>query len=171
VDTSRIRRPRIVIAAAVLLACGGALVLAEAASAARTYLDGPALHDHTLAGDMGVAMTYVVAAAFGAGFGTGLLFSALFTALGRNWARTAGWCLGFPVLLFYGFRTVFNAVTGFWTELDRLDVTLMIAIPVLLVAALVCQTAPRADAWFRPAASSSDPAVVPGLHPDGHPPG
>ncbi|GAA4608302.1 hypothetical protein BJY16_006770 [Actinoplanes octamycinicus] len=169
-------KPSVVMVAASLLAAGGALFTAEVLLSAKRYFTGMAVYEQAIAdglirNDMawsafGVA-AHLVPAAIGVLIGAGLVFLAFFTGLGHNWARAVGWMLGFPVLLWYGVLGVLHAAlpsaagTVDPPELARrlerawpdwyttLDVTLMVVVPLVLVTALVCQTVPRADSYFR----------------------
>ena len=104
--------------------------------------------------------------------GAALVVLALFTAFGQGWARAVSWLFGLPVLIWYGILAVLYFLAGALggsvadtepdpAELTRrleeawppwrntLDVVLMVLVAVLLVAALVLQTAPGAGARFR----------------------
>jgi uncharacterized membrane protein YgdD (TMEM256/DUF423 family) len=114
---------------------------------------------------------HVVMTILGVFAGVALVLLAAFAAFGHNWARAVSWIFGAPILLWYGALASIHALglllsssgTGntdppelarrfdeAWPPwLNILDVVLMILVAVLLLAALVCQTVPAADAYFR----------------------
>lgn len=104
-------------------------------------------------------------------FGLALVALAVPAFLGRSWARAVGWIFGLPVLLWYGFLASVGALgmafagdgpestdppelarrfAEAWPPwLETLDTVLMVAVAALLIGALVGQTVPAADAYFR----------------------
>ncbi|MEU8814727.1 hypothetical protein [Actinoplanes sp. NPDC048796] len=104
--------------------------------------------------------------------GLALAVLAVLAFFGLSWARVVSWVFGLPILLWYGVLALLNfpvvSVVGDVAEPDparaelarrleeawpswlgTLDVVLMVSVSVLLIAALVCQTVPAADAYFR----------------------
>jgi hypothetical protein len=103
--------------------------------------------------------------------GLALLVLAVVAFLGKSWARAVSWLFGLPVLLWYGLLASLDALSLVFAgggpqdtappELTRrfneawppwlntLDTVLIVAVAVLLMAALVCQTVPIADAYFK----------------------
>lgn len=121
-------------------------------------------------GAVGVVL-HVYPAALGVIIGCGLVFLAFFTAIGHNWARAVSWIMGVPVLFWYGALAILYLALWFLSDpvtansmppeltrryeqawpgwLDTLDNALMISVPLVLLTALVCQTVPAADTYFR----------------------
>jgi hypothetical protein len=176
---TRTARPSIVTAASCMLGVGGALFAGEVSLSADSYFTGmrtyeQAVHDGIVGNDtafaaVGVAI-HVVPAVIGIFAGAALVVLALFTAFGQGWARAISWVFGLPILLWYGVLAVLRYVAGAisgsvedpdpaelarryeqaWPEWrNTLDAGLMVAVAALLITALVCQTVPAADAYFR----------------------
>ncbi len=117
------------------------------------------------------ATVHLLPGLLGAVIGFGLMVLAPFNGFGHNWARAVSWILGTPVLLWYGALAIVNVLLSAVPEpsgadvvppeltrrfeqewpgwLDSLDTGLVVLVPLALLCALVCQTVPTADAYFR----------------------
>jgi hypothetical protein len=93
-----------------------------------------------------------------AGFAVAVLAVPAF--LGLNWARAVSWVFGLPMLIWYGVAAFFGGLGTLmggsdgggrvWPPwLDTLDTALTVAAAALLIGALVGQTVPAADDYFR----------------------
>ncbi|XVV10252.1 hypothetical protein ACQP2X_36180 [Actinoplanes sp. CA-131856] len=178
-------RPKIVVAACGMLAAGGVLFAGEVMLSADKYFtdmrtyeravrDGIVENDTAFAA-VGVTI-HLAMAAVGVLAGVALVVLALAAFGGRDWARAVAWFFGLPVLIWYGILAVLYFMAGLFgggearTELgprfdeawppwlDALDAGLMVAVSVLLVGALVGQTVPAADAYYRSAGAGRGPA-------------
>jgi hypothetical protein len=109
--------------------------------------------------------------AIGVLVGAALVVLAVVAFSGHGWARAVSWIFGLPVLLWYGLLAALSALSLVFSGdggggnqpaelirrydeawppwLDTLDVVLMVLVAVLLIGALVGQTIPAADAYFR----------------------
>jgi hypothetical protein len=173
------RRPAVVIAAAGMTAAGGALFAAEVLLSGDKYFTDMRTYERAAAdkvvdNDTAFAAVGVVIhgamTAVGVLAGIALVVLAVLTFFGQSWARAVSWILGLPVLLWYGGLAALNFLASALagdvrntdpTELIRrydeawppwlntLDGGLMAAVAALLIAALVCQTIPAADVYFR----------------------
>jgi hypothetical protein len=107
--------------------------------------------------------------------GLALVVLAMVAYFGRGWARAVSWLFGLPILLWYGLQASLGALSVVFAGggphgtdppelarrfdqawppwLNTLDTVLMVAVAVLLMAALVFQTVPAADRFFRSSAS------------------
>lgn len=175
------RRPPAVIAAAGLLGAAGALFAGEVLLSGDKYFTDMrtferAAADRIVPNDTGFAafgvLIHWTMTTVGAFTGFVLVVLAVFTFFGRSWARAVTWLFGLPILLWYGGLAALNFLAGAlagdtpnpdpaelirryaeaWPPwLDTLDTGLMAAVTVLLLGALVTQTVPAADAYFRKA--------------------
>jgi hypothetical protein len=128
----------------------------------------PNLHDNAIVAVpmLGHRLLQVV----GVFAGVALVALAIPAFFGWNWARAVSWILGLPALLWYGLVASVAALglalggggasqvddelsrrlDAAWPPwLDSLDTVLMVTVSVLLIGALVCQTVPAADRYFR----------------------
>ncbi|XVU23047.1 hypothetical protein ACQPZJ_38155 [Actinoplanes sp. CA-054009] len=188
----KMSRPGIVVAAGGMLAAGGVLFVGEVLLSAGEYFTGMstyerAVRDGIVENDMafaGVGVTiHLAMAAVGVLVGIALVVLAFASFAGLAWARAVSWVFGLPVLIWYGGLAVVAFVAAALTgevanpdpvELTRrfdaawpgwlgtLDAGLMAAVSVLLTAAIVCQTVPVADAYFRRGSGLGDFDVVHG---------
>jgi hypothetical protein len=134
-----------------------------------------AARDKIIENDSGFAAVgvgiHLAMTAVGVFVGAALVVLALVAFSGQGWARAVSWIFGLPVLLWYGIlgaiSFVGSALVGdtpddlasdeltrrfdaAWPPwLDALDAALMAVVAALLIGALVCQTVPAADAYFR----------------------
>ena len=154
--TGEARRPAVVTAAATMLAVGGMLFAGETYLAEERFFKASDIYGavgelanmfHRLVEILGIF----------AGLAVALLAAPAF--LGLSWARAASWIFGLPMLIWYGLTASLSAFgrmvngpdfTAVWPPwLDTLDTVLTATAAVLLVGALVGQTIPAADAYFR----------------------
>jgi predicted DNA repair protein MutK len=173
------RRPPVVIAAAGLLGAAGALFAGEVLLSGDKYFTEmrtfeQAAADRIVPNDTAFAafgvLIHWIMTVVGVFTGAVLVVLAVFIFFGRSWARVVTWLFGRPILLWYGVLAALTFLAGAvagdtpnpdpaelirrYTEawppwLDTLDTTLMAAVTVLLIGALVSQTVPAADAYFR----------------------
>jgi hypothetical protein len=154
--TGEVRRPGVVSAACAMLALGGLLYAGEIYLAEQRFLQTSSLGGAAGAVATGFHWLVEVAGMF-AGVGVAVLAVPAF--LGLNWSRAVIWVFGLPMLIWYGlaaFLSLFDTATRgpayatVWPSwLDTLDTVLTAAAAVLLIGALVGQTVPAADAYFR----------------------
>jgi uncharacterized membrane protein YgdD (TMEM256/DUF423 family) len=173
------RRPAVVTVASGLLAAGGAMFAGEVLLSVNKYFTDmkvyeQAASDGIVSNDSGFAAigvgVHLVMATVGIFTGIALVVLAVFTFAGQNWARAVGWIFGIPVLLWYGGLAALTFLANLlsagdvdptpaelarrydqaWPPwLDTLDVVLMVLVSAALVTALVGQTVPTADTYFR----------------------
>lgn len=159
--TGEVHRPRIVSAACGMLAAGGLLFAGE------TYLAGVRyfkVADFWGAAGVLIDVFHRLAEILGIFGGLAVAVLAAPAFLGLSWARAVSWMFGLPMLIWYAVTGSASAVGRMlngpaatdpaWQQvwpswLDTLDVALTVAAAVLLIGALVGQTVPRADAYFR----------------------
>jgi uncharacterized membrane protein YgdD (TMEM256/DUF423 family) len=171
----RRRRPPIVAAACGMLAAGGALFAGEVYLSSEGYFTEvrawaqAGLDDWFAEYSVSIHWMMEVVGMF---VGLALFVLAVVAFSGRGWARAVSWLFGLPILLWYGLQVSFFALSltfastgpppssaspeyfrrleAAWPSwLDTLDTVLKVAVAVLLMAALVGQTLPAADAYFR----------------------
>jgi vacuolar-type H+-ATPase subunit I/STV1 len=162
-----------------MLAAGGALFAGEVRLSGDKYFTDMSTYDQAISDGIvkndtafaaiGVTIHWAMTVV-GVFVGAALVVLALLAFFGQSWARAVSWIFGLPVLLWYGglasLYILGHVLTGDVqaagpAELDRrfdaawpswlntFDVLLMAAVAVLLIAALVCQTVPAADRYFR----------------------
>jgi len=171
----RRRRPLIVSAACGMLAAGGALFAGETYLSQEEYFAEVRAWAQTGRDDWfaeySVSIHWVMEVV-GMFVGLALFVLAGVALSGRSWARAVSWLFGLPILLWYGAQVSFSALSltfastgpqqsnaspeyvrqleAAWPSwLDTLDTVLAVAVVVLLMAALVGQTTPTADAYFK----------------------
>jgi hypothetical protein len=142
--TGQVRRPGTVTAACVMLVLGGLLYAGEIYRAAQHFFRTTAIGGAVGGVAIGFHWLVEISGIF-AGFAVALLAGPAFAGLA--WARAVSWVFGLPMLIWYGVATFFNSLIDDWVS--PLDTALTAAAGVLLILALVCQTVPRSDAYFR----------------------
>jgi hypothetical protein len=159
--TGEARRPAVVTAAATMLAVGGVLFAGETYLAEERFFKASDIYGavgelanlfHRLVEILGIF----------AGLAVALLAAPAF--LGLSWARAVSWIFALPMLIWYGLTASLSALgrmvngpenvdpqfrTVWPSWLDTLDTVLTATAAVVLIGALVGQTIPAADAYFR----------------------